>query len=280
MNHISRTHRISNNSQGKSKKGRTPAPAPLAAKKTVQKKVANPLFEKRPKNFGIGQDILPQNVDLGRYVKWPKYVRLQRQRKILLVRLKVPPSINQFRLPMDASTTSSLFKLMAKYKPESKLQKKERLSAMAEAKEAGGDPTPTKKPIQLKFGINHVTELVEQKKASLVVIAHDVVPLELVVWLPALCRKMGVPYCIVKCSARLGATVYQKTSPAVCFTTVRAEDKAEFAKIVESCKSNFTDRFEEVRKRWGGGIMGIKSQHKTEKKMKAIAAEEAKRIGT
>lgn len=268
--------------QGKSKagKGRTPAPAPLSVKKTVQKKVQNPLFEKRPKNFGIGQDVLPRRVDLGRYVRWPKYVRLQRQRKILLVRLKVPPSINQFRLPMDASTTSALFKLMSKYKPESGIQKKERLAAMAEVKEAGGDPTPTKRPISLKFGINHVTELVEQKKASLVVIPHDVDPLELVVWLPALCRKMDVPYCIVKSRARLGTAVNTKTATAVAFTIVRPEDKAEFNKIVESCRSNFNDRFEEVRKRWGGGIMGIKSQHKTEKKRKALAAEEAKRIGS
>lgn len=36
------------------------------------------------------------------------------------------------------------------------------------------------------------------------VIAHDVDPIELVVWLPALCRKMEIPYCIVKGKARLG----------------------------------------------------------------------------
>lgn len=35
-------------------------------------------------------------------------------------------------------------------------------------------------------------------------IAHDVDPIELVVWLPALCRKMEIPYCIVKGKARLG----------------------------------------------------------------------------
>jgi ribosomal protein L7Ae-like RNA K-turn-binding protein len=35
----------------------------------------------------------------------------------------------------------------------------------------------------------------------MVVIAHDVDPLELVVWLPALCKKMGVPYAIVKVGA-------------------------------------------------------------------------------
>lgn len=47
-----------------------------------------------------------------------------------------------------------------------------------------------------------------QGKAQLVVIAHDVDPIELVVWLPALCRKMEVPYCIVKGKARLGTVIY------------------------------------------------------------------------
>lgn len=36
--------------------GKKVAPAPLATKKVVEvKKVTNPLFEKRPKNFGIGK---------------------------------------------------------------------------------------------------------------------------------------------------------------------------------------------------------------------------------
>ena len=60
------------------------------------------------------------------------------------------------------------------------------------------------KPTVVKYGINHVTYLMEQGKAQLVVIAHDVDPIELVIWLPALCRKMGIPYCIVKGKARLG----------------------------------------------------------------------------
>lgn len=55
-----------------------------------------------------------------------------------------------------------------------------------------------KKPLAVKFGLNHITTLVESGKAQAVVIAHDVDPIELVVWLPALCKKMGVPYCIVK----------------------------------------------------------------------------------
>lgn len=55
-----------------------------------------------------------------------------------------------------------------------------------------------KKPIVVKYGLNHITTLIESGKAQMVVIAHDVDPLELVCWLPALCRKMGVPYAIVK----------------------------------------------------------------------------------
>lgn len=39
-------------------------------------------------------------------------------------------------------------------------------------------------------------------------IAHDVDPIELVVWLPALCRKMEVPYAIVKGKSRLGAVIF------------------------------------------------------------------------
>lgn len=42
-----------------------------------------------------GQDIQPQR-DLSRFVRWPKYIRLQRQRAVLMQRLKVPPPINQF----------------------------------------------------------------------------------------------------------------------------------------------------------------------------------------
>ena len=50
-----------------------------------------------------GQNIQPKR-DLTRFVKWPKYVRLQRQKAILLKRLKVPPSINQFSSTLDRQT--------------------------------------------------------------------------------------------------------------------------------------------------------------------------------
>ncbi|WP_187787992.1 ribosomal L7Ae/L30e/S12e/Gadd45 family protein, partial [Salmonella sp. S146_54837] len=171
----------------------------------------NPLFEKRPKNFGIGNDIQPKR-DVTRFVRWPKYVRIQRQRAILVQRLKVPPSINQFSQTLDRQTAIQLFKLLAKYSPETKQQKKARLRARAEERLKGKEDTPTKRPPVARSGLNTVTSLIESKKAQLVVIAHDVEPLEIVLYLPALCRKMGVPYCIIKGKARLGRVVHRKTA--------------------------------------------------------------------
>lgn len=66
----------------------------------MQEKVVNPLFEKRPKQFGIG-GALPPKRDLHRFVKWPHVVRIQRKRRILKQRLKVPPALNQFTKTLD-----------------------------------------------------------------------------------------------------------------------------------------------------------------------------------
>jgi large subunit ribosomal protein L7Ae len=74
--------------------------------KQPPKKEVNPLIEKRPRNFGIGGNIQPKR-DLTRFVKWPKYIRLQRQKQVLYQRLKVPPSINQFTQTLDKQTGST-----------------------------------------------------------------------------------------------------------------------------------------------------------------------------
>ncbi len=67
---------------------------------------------------------------------------------------------------------------MDKYRPESKQQKKARLNARAEQRAKGKDDVPTKRPLTVRSGVNTVTSLVEQKKAQLVIIAHDVDPIE------------------------------------------------------------------------------------------------------
>jgi large subunit ribosomal protein L7Ae len=85
--------------------------------------------------------------------------------------------------------------------------------------------------------------LVENKKAQLVVIAHDIDPTELAVFQPALCRNMGVPYCIIKGTARLGHQVHRKTCTTVAFTQVNWEDKGALAKLVEAIRNNYNDRY-------------------------------------
>jgi len=263
---------------GKKQPGKKIAPAPLQSKSVeIKKKAVNPLCEKRPKNFGIGQDIQPRR-DLSRFVKFPKYIQLQRRKKILQQRIKVPPSINQFNQILDKPTAVQLFKLLHKYRPETAAAKKERLLKRAQKKVEGKEDVPTKRPIVAKQGINQVTKLVEQKKALLVVIAHDVDPLELVLFLPALCRKMGVPYCIVKNKARLGMLMHRKTCTSVAITDVKAEDKPNLNKLIEAVKTNYNDRYDEIRRHWGGGVLGPKSQARRVKIAKLKAKEEAQKV--
>merc|ERR1712144_195473 len=76
--------------------------------------------EKKPRTFSIGGDILPPKRNLIRFVKWPKYVRLQRSKMTLLKRIKIPPAINQFSNTFDKRQAA-------------------------------------KKPVAVKMGMNHVT---------------------------------------------------------------------------------------------------------------------------
>ncbi|KAI5068202.1 hypothetical protein GOP47_0016547 [Adiantum capillus-veneris] len=204
-----------------------PVPAVMKKKKTP-KKVENPLFEKRPKQFGIG-GALPPKKDLQKFVKWPKYVRLQRQRRVLNQRLKVPLALNQSTKTLDKNLVSSLFKMLIKYKPEGKATKKEHHFEEGPGRNRGQD--------------------LLKGKVQLVVIAHDLDPIEVVIWLPDLCKKM-----------------------------VKKEDKLEFSKIVEATKANFNDRLDALRRQWGGGIMGVKSHANTKAKEKILAKEATRRM--
>ena len=180
--------------------------------------------------------------------------------------------MNQFKTVLSKNEAAEVFRLMAKYAPETAAAKKARLVEKAKA-EAEGKPVEEKRaPFVVKFGLDNVTKLVEKKQAKLVLIADDVDPLELVMWLPALCHKMEVPYAIVSGKARLGALVHQKTATCVCLTGVNPEDEAALASLKES----FTVKYAE-NKKWGGHIMGLKTQRKMEIRAAAIAAEKAKK---
>merc|ERR1719506_2122314 len=192
-------------------------------------------------------------------------------KKIMLMRLKVPPAINQFNCAFDKNQAAHVLKLCKKYMPETREAKKNRLMEMAQQKKAG-EEAKTKKPTVLKYGLNHVTTLVENKTAKLVIIAHDVEPIEMICWLPALCRKKEVAYCIIKGKGRLGQLVHKKAASCIAITSVNKEDTSELDKMVSNFKAQFNDNAE-VRRRWGGGITGIKSQHVMQRREKAIQLE-------
>jgi len=236
-----------------------------------------PLHQKTIRNYGIGNDIQPKR-DLTRYVRWPRYIRIQRQRRILTTRLKVPPAVNQFTRLLDQQATAALFKLLAKYRTEAPAAKKARLLKVAESRLKGEVPENLKKPLSIIHGAQEVIKSIEKKTAKLVIIASNVDPVELVVPIPTLCRKLEIPYVIVHDKSRLGTLVHRKNTAAVAFIDVRKEDKQELANLAVIARESFNDNAEH-RRTWGGGKLGNKSLAVIAKRQKLIQEEAAKREG-
>lgn len=206
-------------------------------------------------------------------MRWPAYIRLQRQRAVLYQRLKVPPAINQFTKTLSKNEAMTVFKLFNNYRPETPAAKKQRI------KETAAGQEPKKTTHQVKFGLKHVTTLIEEKKAELVLIANDVDPVELVLWMPALCRKFQIPFMIVKDKARLGALVHLKTAACLCLTGVDKSDAGQLKILQDLAMEKYNDNPDLLRK-WGGGVMGLKTILKLDKRAKTLAAEEAKKAAS
>jgi large subunit ribosomal protein L7Ae len=229
---------------------------------------------RKPANVG---DVRPKKQDLTRFVRWPRYVRIQRQRKVLYNRLKVPPALNQFSRTLDRNASIALFKLLNKYRPEEVKAKQKRLLEVAKSQVKGqATPDNLKKPLSVVHGSTQVTKAIEAKRAKLVVIAHDVDPVELVLALPTLCRKLDIPYVIVKGKAALGNVVRRKTTAAIAITDVDKADKSELAHLATIARDSFNDNVEH-RRQWGGGKLGAKSAAKIAERQKAVAKEQAAR---
>lgn len=64
----------------------------------------------------------------------------------------------------------------------------------------------------------------------------------------------------------------------MALTEVRKEDQAELDLYAKNALAQFNNNLE-VRKTWGGGALGIKSQHVREKHQKALEAEALKKAG-
>ena len=236
------------------------------------KPIKHPLCQPNPKNFNFGNDVRPRIVK-SRFVKFPRYVQLQRQKRILMKRLKCPPALAQFFDPLDKDTTKKVYKALEKYVPETKKEKKERLKN--EAKEQvkdkkdkkGKKEKDEKKPVTVKCGLNHVTYLVEQKRAKLVLIAADVDPIETVVFLPSLCKSMDIPYAIVPSKERLGNLANKKTCTCLALTDFK-DNAAELENLCKIFKERFQGPPAHSRKP-EKGFKALQKEKKAEKELLA-----------
>jgi len=189
-------------------------------------------FEITKKVFKTGQDIQPKK-DLSRFVKWPLYIQIQRERKVLYQKLKIPPIIDQFTRSLDKDMIKQLLFTLSKYKKTS----------------TDNFYNKNKNIIYIKHGINNITNLIQKKKALFIVIANDVNPIELVIWLPTLCQKMDIPFCIIKNKSKLGELVGKKATSCITVTSILEAEKSEIEKLIDCFRHNFNNRFEGGKKK-------------------------------
>ncbi|KAF9914217.1 60S ribosomal protein L8B [Lobosporangium transversale] len=95
------------------------------------------------------------------------------------------------------------------------------------------------KPYFLKFGINHIEDLIKTSKATLIMLAYDTDPVDLVLHIPALCRKHHIPVAIVDGKLRLGTLIHKRQTAAVAFTNIRDQDIDLFQELVSKIKEDY-----------------------------------------
>lgn len=88
---------------------------------------------------------------------------------------------------------------------------------------------------------------------------------------------MAVPFAIVKGKSRLGTLTDKKNCAVVALTAVNKEDE----KTLKTLQDNFTAQFNDnVERKWGGGLMGLKTQAANTKRAAVLALEEAKKAAS
>lgn len=167
---------------------------------------------------------------------------ITRKRRLLEDALRCPPALFQFKKRMDLGLKERISEIIKKYRPETRQEKTERLIKEKEHGRTGP------KPVIVKFGLKHITKLVEQKRAKLVLIANNVDPIELALILPALCKKMGVSYAIYDTKETLGSLIGMKPSTCLCL----CDDVPGLGEVVKEVDEQFAKSYEADMKVWGG----------------------------
>ena len=64
----------------------------------------------------------------------------------------------------------------------------------------------------------------------------------------------------------------------IIFFQVESNDRSSLNKLVETVKTNYNERFDEIRKHWGGGSLGSKSAAKVAKLEKTKIKEASMKV--
>jgi large subunit ribosomal protein L7Ae len=108
------------------------------------------------------------------------------------------------------------------WEPTEELQKKA-LEALEVAKDTG----------RIKKGINEATKSIERGIARLVVIAEDVEPQEIIMYLPGLCDDKKAPYIFVKSKTDLGRAAGIERPTAAIAIVVDGKAKSLVDDVIE-----------------------------------------------
>ena len=73
--------------------------------------------------------------------------------------------------------------------------------------------------------------------------------------------------------------MHRKTCSTLALPNVDNADRANLAKLVEAIKTNYNDRHDEIRRHWGGGLLGPKSLARIAKLERVRARELAQKQG-
>lgn len=127
---------------------------------------------------------------------------LQWQRAILFKHLKVPPAFTSAPRPWPAPGYLTA-RAGSQYRPEKGQEKKQRCWLRLRKKLLAEGLSHQEATCPSSSG-QYCHHFGGDKKTQRVVTAHQVDPIELVVFLSALCRKRGIPCCVIQGKAELG----------------------------------------------------------------------------
>lgn len=84
---------------------------------------------------------------------------------------------------------------------------------------------------------------------------------------------MNVPFAVVKNKANLGFLARKKSATCLAVTRVKPEHKLAFEKLLEAIDENYGGIYDSASRKWGGNILGLKSQQKLDARARAVRSE-------